>query len=165
VIYKRISCTCALGKCLNVHISFAFLSLSHVYRESNENLVGILSCILFRHFLPGGKERIICPTILGETADLGGRVDGAVFPLLSMEREAPFAKHLIIMDVSFLLFLHLFTFMTLDLPSMKYKELWYLKWILFFWVANTYFPISHVSSPYFVFLPTPGGETAKKTRI
>jgi hypothetical protein len=52
------------------------------------------------------------PTILGETADLGGRVDGAVFSLLSLETEAPFAKPLIIMDV--ILFLQVaFKFFTL----------------------------------------------------
>jgi hypothetical protein len=47
---------------------------------------------------------------------------------------------------------------------MKCKKLWSLKRVLFFWVTKTYFPISHLSYPYCVFLPTLGREI-KKARI
>jgi hypothetical protein len=41
----------------------------------------------------------ICPTILGETADRGGRRDDAVFSIVSIEGETTHAIHLLFMDV------------------------------------------------------------------
>jgi hypothetical protein len=49
--------------------------------------------------LSGGKECIIGPTVLGETADRVGSIDDAVFPILSVEGETMFAKQLIIIDI------------------------------------------------------------------
>jgi hypothetical protein len=49
--------------------------------------------------LSGGEGCDICPTILGGTADRGGRRDEAVFPLVFMEREKTYAKQLLTMDV------------------------------------------------------------------
>jgi hypothetical protein len=79
--------------------------------------------------LPGRNEYVICSTVLEETAESGGRIDNAGFPLLTIEGETTLAKHLIITDVilfvftSFLydlLFLHLlFTLMPLDLPQVR----------------------------------------------
>jgi hypothetical protein len=131
VIYKGISYTAALGKCLNFHTSFA-LFISHVYRGSNEKHLVCKWCSVGGHTrysqlctvppcLSRGEECINCPTVLGETVDRGGRT----FPLLSKEGETTLAKQLIIMDlVCFasylyvLLFLHLqFTLMALDLPG------------------------------------------------
>jgi hypothetical protein len=49
--------------------------------------------------LPGRNEYVICSTVLEETADSGGRIDNAGFPLLTIEGETTLAKHLIITDV------------------------------------------------------------------
>jgi hypothetical protein len=40
-----------------------------------------------------------CPTVLGETADRGGRIDDAASPLASMAGETKHAEQLLIMDV------------------------------------------------------------------
>jgi hypothetical protein len=51
-----------------------------------------------------GEVCVISLTILGETADCGGRIDDAVFPSVSMEGEMTAAKQLLIMDVIVLVF-------------------------------------------------------------
>jgi hypothetical protein len=46
---------------------------------------------------------INCRTVLGETADRGGRTDDVVFPLLSMEGETTLATQLIMYVILFAL--------------------------------------------------------------
>jgi hypothetical protein len=53
-----------------------------------------------------GEGYGICPTILGETADHGGRRDDLVFPLLSAEGETTHAIQLLIMGVIVFVFIY-----------------------------------------------------------
>jgi hypothetical protein len=55
--------------------------------------------------LSGGEGCGICPTVIGETADGGGRRDDAVFPFVSMEGETTHAKQLLIVSVIVLVFI------------------------------------------------------------